>query len=158
MAVSVDAGAPPGFRTPPHSVEAEQAVLGAILYENEIFAAVCGFLRSAHFYHPVHARMFKAIERLITSGKQADHITLLRAFRDDPELRELDGKKYLVGLAEAGAIRQFDALAYAKHLLDLALKRALICVGEGVVDQAYDPATPRADRRCWPRSRKPRPS
>jgi replicative DNA helicase len=146
MAVIVDAGAPPGFRTPPHSPDAEQAVLGAILYRNDIFNAISGYLHAEHFYQPVHRRIYQSIEALVSAGKQADHITLLRAFANDEELRELDGTNYMLGLAELGMVSQLDAEHYARHVHDLAVKRRLIQLGE---DWSIRPTTRRTRRRRW---------
>ncbi len=97
----LEARAPVGFRTQPHNIDAEQALLGAILVNNEAYHRVADFLRPEHFYEPVHGRIFEAITRLIESARVADHVTLKVAFDEDEALRELDGAQYLARLARA---------------------------------------------------------
>ena len=70
---ALEARAPAGFRTQPHNIEAEQALLGAILINNEAYHRVAEFLRPEHFYEPVHGRIFEAMARLVESGRLADH-------------------------------------------------------------------------------------
>lgn len=133
---------PPGFREPPYNVEAEQALLGAILVNNEAWHRVRSFLKPDHFYEPVHGRIFAAMERLITAGHVADPITLGRAFRDDEALRELDGAEYLRRMALA-AEAILNAEDYGRLIHDLAVRRALIRQAEELVNAAYDAADPR---------------
>jgi replicative DNA helicase len=142
---AVESRAPAGFRTQPHNIEAEQALLGAILINNEAYHRVGEFLRPEHFYEPVHGRIFAAMVRLIESGRLADHVTLKVAFEDDEALRELDGAQYLARLARA-AESIINAEDYGRLLHDLALKRGLIHVGEEVVNKAYDATLPETGR------------
>lgn len=136
---------PAGFRSQPHNIEAEQALLGAILINNEAYHRVSEYMRAEHFYEPVHRRIFEAITRLIEGGRLADHVTLKVAFDEDEALRELDGARYLAGLARA-AETILNAEDYGRLLHDLALKRGLIHVGEEVVNQAFDPTLPETGR------------
>ncbi len=136
---------PAGFRSLPHNIEAEQALLGAILINNEAYHRVSDYLRPEHFYEPVHRRIFEAVSRLIEGGRLADHVTLKVAFDEDEALRELDGAKYLAGLARA-AETILNAEDYGRLLHDFALKRGLIQVGEEVVNRAFDPAAPESGR------------
>jgi replicative DNA helicase len=142
---ALEARAPAGFRTQPHNIEAEQALLGAILINNEAYHRVSEFLRPEHFYEPVHGRIFEAMMRLIEQGRLADHLTLKVAFDEDEALRELDGAQYLARLARA-AETILNAADYGRLLHDLALKRGLIHVGEEVVNKAYDPSLPESGR------------
>jgi len=64
------------FRTAPHNIEAEQALLGAILVNNEAHDRVSGFLEAQHFYDPLHQQIYETAAKIITSGKQATPITL----------------------------------------------------------------------------------
>jgi replicative DNA helicase len=136
---------PAGFRTQPHNIEAEQALLGAVLINNEAYHRVSEYLRPEHFYEPVHGRIFATMKRVIDSGRLADHVTLKLAFEDDEALRELDGAQYLARLARA-AESIINAEEYGRLLHDLALKRGLIYVGEELVNKAYDPALPESGR------------
>ena len=70
----------PVLRTPPHNVEAEQALLGAILVNNQTYQRVAEFLRPEHFYSPVHKRIYAAVERLIEHNQIADPVTLKSYF------------------------------------------------------------------------------
>ncbi|NJO36943.1 MAG: replicative DNA helicase, partial [Rhizobiales bacterium] len=60
---------PAGFRSQPHNIEAEQALLGAILINNEAYHRVSDYLRAEHFYEPVHRRIYEAMSRLIETGR-----------------------------------------------------------------------------------------
>ncbi len=136
---------PAGFRSQPHNIEAEQALLGAILINNEAYHRISEYLRPDHFYEPVHRRIFEAVTRLIEGGRLADHVTLKVAFDEDEALRELDGARYLSGLARA-AETILNAEDYGRLLHDLAMKRGLIHVGEDVVNRAFDPTLPEFGR------------
>src|SRR3712207_6274992 len=121
------------FRIPPHNVEAEQAVLGAILVNNEACHRISEFLRPEHFYEPVHGRIFATCAQRIGNGMLADPVTLKVLFEEDAALRELDGARYLAQLAHA-AESIVNAVEYARIVYDLALKRNLIQIGEQVVN------------------------
>ena len=128
----------PGVRAQPHNIEAEQALLGAILINNEAYHRVSEFLRAEHFYEPVHGRIYAAIDRLISRGRLADPLMLKAAFDEDESLKEFDGAQYLARLARA-AETILNAEDYGRLIHDLALKRGLIRVGEDAVNAAYDP-------------------
>ena len=120
---------------PPHNVDAEQAVLGAVLFDNETYHRVSDFLRPEHFYEPVHGRIFEAAGLHITRGDVADAITLAPLAEGDPGLKSLGGKSYLVELM-TGAASTAAALDYARFVYDLALRRALIRVGGDIETEA----------------------
>ncbi len=136
-----EAGLPPGsLRAQPNNIEVEQALLGAILVNNEIYHRVSEFLRAEHFHEPVHARIYEACAKRIAGGQLADEKTLFHLFDTDPTLRELDGARYLFRMARA-AETIINAEQYARAVHDLALRRELIRVGEEVVNRAYAPTT-----------------
>ena len=88
----------PTFRAPPHNFEAEQALLGAILVNNEACDRVSGFLKSEHFYDALNGRIYDHAAKLIWAGKRATPITLKTFFQgDEPcEVSYADKKgKYL---------------------------------------------------------------
>ena len=89
----------PVFREAPHNVEAEQALLGAILVNNEAIDRVSTFLKPGHFYDALHARIYEATSKLILSGKRATPITLKTFFQADPPVGELPIPQYLGRLA-----------------------------------------------------------
>jgi replicative DNA helicase len=128
---------PSTFRVQPHNIEAEQALLGAILVNNEAYHRVGEFLRPEHFFEPVHARIYECCAARIGRGQLADPVTLKVLFDEDEALRELDGARYLGRLARA-AETIINAVDYGQIIHDLALKRGLIQVGEEVVNKAFD--------------------
>src|SRR6185295_2838303 len=70
------------FRAAPHNLEAEQALLGAILVNNEAHDRVSAFLEPHHFYDPLHQQIYETASKLIASGKQATPITLKTFFEN----------------------------------------------------------------------------
>jgi replicative DNA helicase len=128
---------PSTFRIQPHNIEAEQALLGAILVNNEAYHRVGEFLRPEHFFEPVHARIYECCATRIGRGQLADPVTLKVLFDEDEALRELDGARYLGRLARA-AETIINAVEYGLIIHDLAMKRGLIQVGEEVVNKAFD--------------------
>ncbi len=134
----VEDGAPvPGFRNVPHNVEAEQALLGALLVNNDIDATVGGFLESEHFFEGIHARIFSAAHALIERGQIANPTTLKAFFQNDEALKDIGGADYLRRLA-SGAVTIINAEDYGRLIYDLALRRNLIVIGEDMVNTAYE--------------------
>jgi replicative DNA helicase len=130
---------------PPHNIDAEQAVLGAVLFDNETYHRVSEFLKPEHFYEPVHGRIFAAASVHIMRGDIADAITLAPLASSDAGLKALGGKSYLVELM-AGAASSAAAMDYARFVYDLALRRELIRVGSEIeVDARRDRETPARD-------------
>jgi replicative DNA helicase len=143
------------YRTPPHNLEAEQALLGAILINNDAFDRVSDFLRSEHFVEEIHRRIFEVAGSLIRAGKLATPVTL-KTFLGEHDLGGVTVPQYLARLAsEATTI--INAYDYGRSVYDLALRRELIAIGEDVVNVAYDApvdASPRdqieeAERRLY---------
>ena len=124
------------FRAPPHNIEAEQALLGAILVNNEACDRVSSFLKQEHFYDPLHGRIYDHAARLIWAGKRATPITL-KTFFCDEAVGELTVPQYLGRLA-ANATTIINAEDYGRTIYDLAIRRQLIKIGEGMVNIAYD--------------------
>ena len=127
----------PTFRAPPHNFEAEQALLGAILVNNEACDRVSGFLKSEHFYDALHGRIYDHAAKLIWAGKRATPITLKTFFQGDEPVGELTVPQYLGRLA-ANATTIINAEDYGRTIYDLAIRRNLIQIGEVMVNTAYD--------------------
>ncbi|HXE03399.1 MAG TPA: DnaB-like helicase N-terminal domain-containing protein, partial [Methyloceanibacter sp.] len=127
----------PVFREAPHNLEAEQALLGAILVNNEAIDRVSTFLKPGHFYDALHARIYEAASKLILSGKRATPITLKTFFQSDPPVGELPVPQYLGRLA-ANATTIINAEDYGRTVYDLAIRRQLIQIGEEMVNTAFD--------------------
>lgn len=119
----------------PHSIEAEQQLLGAILTNNDIFDRVASVIQPRHFYDPVHARIFEVAASRIAKNALASPVTLKTFLEDDEGLKELGGPAYLARLAGA-AISSFAARDYAQMLYDLAVRRELILVGQTIAEKA----------------------
>ncbi len=118
----------------PHNLDAEQALLGALLYDNEVYNRVGGFLKSEHFFDPVHGRIFEACASQIAHGRLASPALLKNLFAGRAELKAIGGEEYLAFLvAETpGAAAAED---FARDVFDLHLRRGLIRVGE---ETAFD--------------------
>ena len=136
----------PAFRTPPHNLEAEQALLGAILVNNDAFDRVSDFLKPEHFSEELHRRIYETAGQLIRAGKLATVVTL-KTFLADIELPAgVTIQAYLARLA-AEATTIINAEDYGRIVHDLAVRRDLINIGEGIVNTAFDSpvdASPRA--------------
>ncbi|HRW59230.1 MAG TPA: replicative DNA helicase [Defluviicoccus sp.] len=126
----------PGLRRPPHNVEAEAALLGAILVNNRAYERIADYLRPEHFALAEHRLIFEACQRLIDRSQVADPVTLKAYFEQGERLSDVGGAAYLFRLAEA-AVSVIDAAHYGRLVHDLALRRELITLGEDVVNRAY---------------------
>ncbi|HKQ96202.1 MAG TPA: DnaB-like helicase N-terminal domain-containing protein, partial [Aestuariivirgaceae bacterium] len=125
------------YRQAPHNLEAEQALLGAILVNNEACDRVSGFLLPDHFHEAVHARIYDAASVLIRAGKLASPVTLKTFFERDETLAEIGGASYLARLA-ANATTIINAEEYGRTIYELAMRRRLIGIGTDVVNDSYD--------------------
>ncbi len=138
LAAQAQSDVPLAYRQPPHNIDAEQGLLGAILVNNEALDRVSGFLDASHFYEPIHREIFEVAEKLITAGKQATPITLRTFFETaEPVSDDLTIPQYLVRLA-ANAATIINAADYGRTIYDLAVRRSLIVIGEDLVTTAYD--------------------
>lgn len=129
----------------PHNIEAEQALLGAILSNNDALHAVSSFLKASHFYDPVHARIFAAFVRFAEKGRLATVVTLKTYFDADDGLAEVGGAAYLARLAGAATVT-VNAEDYARAIYELWALRTVrqTCIE---VKEATDRLTPDIDAR-----------
>lgn len=121
----------------PHNVEAEQALLGALLIDNRLVEDVQVKLRPEHFFEELHGRIYAAILRTVDRNLVANPVTLKPLFDKDEAMAELGGPAYLATLA-ANTAALFGARDFAQQIYDLAVLRELIRVGRSMVDQAID--------------------
>jgi replicative DNA helicase len=135
----------PQYRTAPHNIEAEQALLGAVLVNNDAFYRVSDFLEPGHFHEEIHRRIFEVSQSLIRAGKIATPITL-KTFLGDQDLGGLTISQYLARLA-AEATTVINAEDYGRTIYDLAMRRQLITIGEDMVNVAYDAAVDESPRQ-----------
>ena len=119
----------------PHSIEAEQQLLGAILTNNDIYDRVASIIGAEHFYDPVHARIYKKAADRIAQNNLASPVTLKAFFEEDEGLKELGGPAYLVRLAGA-AVAAYAVRDYAQLIYDMAIRRELINLGRDIAAKA----------------------
>jgi replicative DNA helicase len=129
--------AEPTYRAPPHNIEAEQALLGAILVNNEAFYRVSDFLEPKHFLEGIHQRIFDLVGGLIRAGKIATPVTLKTFLPADLDIAGLTVNQYLARLA-AEATTIINAEDYGRTIYDLSVRRDLITIGEDMVNLAYE--------------------
>ena len=127
------------LRLPPHSVEAEAAVLGGLLLDNSAFDRVGDFLRADDFYRADHRQIFEAISRLVQSARPADVVTVFEALQSLGQAEDAGGLSYINSLAietpSASNIRR-----YAEIVRDRAILRKLISVSDNIATTALNPA------------------
>src|SRR3974390_1641314 len=110
------------FRSAPHNIEAEQALLGAILVNNEAFYRVSDFLNPEHFCEPIHERIFGLARELIRTGKIATPVTLKTFLDAGIDIGGLTVTQYLARLP-AGATTIINAEDYGRTIYDLFIRR-----------------------------------
>ena len=127
----------PLYRSAPHNIEAEQALLGAVLVNNEALYRVSDFLNPEHFFEPIHQKIFQLSRDLIRAGKIATPVTLKTFLDGNIDIGGLNVSQYLARLA-AEATTIINAEDYGHTIYDLSIRRALIQVGEDMVNVAFD--------------------
>ena len=123
-------------RLPPSNVQAEQALLGALLANNRAYERVSEFLVPEHFADPIHGRIYQAIARRVEAGQLADAVTLKAEFEHSGVLEEVGGTAYLAQLLTA-MVGIINAGEYGRAIHDAWLRRQLIDIGETVVNNAF---------------------
>ncbi|MGI3168126.1 replicative DNA helicase [Pseudooceanicola sp. C21-150M6] len=121
--------------TMPHSIEAEQQLLGALLTNNDTYDRIASIIGKDHFYEPVHGRIFEVAAAKIAKNALATPVTLKANLEHDEGLKELGGPGYLARLAGA-AIAAYAVRDYAQIIYDLAIRRELIRVGHDIAAEA----------------------
>jgi replicative DNA helicase len=125
-------------RTPPHSVEAEQSVLGGLLLDNTAWDRIADRIAAEDFYRHDHRLIFQQIARLIDHNRPADTITVFEALQAAGQAAECGGLTYLNSLAQntpsAANIRR-----YAEIVRERAVLRRLVSVGEEIAVSALEP-------------------
>src|SRR6059058_5860360 len=127
----------PPYRAAPHNIEAEQALLGAILVNNEALYRVSDFLEPQHFFEPIHRQIYDISRSLIRTGKLASPVTLKTFLPADVDIAGLTVSQYLARLA-AEATTVINAEDYGRTIYDLSIRRDLIKIGEDMVNVAFD--------------------
>lgn len=121
--------------SPPHNLEAEQALLGAIMLDNNAILSVPDKFNETHFFDPVHGKIYEVMRGIIDKGQVANGITMKARFAQDNALKEIGGASYLALLIDTAA----DPLSvedYAQLILDLSLRRNLMTLGKELIANA----------------------
>ena len=121
----------------PSNLEAEQALIGSVLVNNEILDEISNIVNSGKFFDPIHKKIYEVIENLNNKGMIANPITLKNYFENDSGLMEVGGVDYLVKLTRfSSSIKQ--AIDYAKIIHEMYVKRELIFISENITEQSHD--------------------
>src|SRR5580700_8560833 len=123
-------------RMPPSNLQAEQALLGALLANNRAYERVSEYLAPVHFADPIHGRIYQSIARRVESGQLADAVTLKGEFEHSGILEEVGGTAYLAQLLSS-MVGIINAGEYGRAVYDSWLRRQLIDIGETVVNNAF---------------------
>ncbi|NBR32592.1 MAG: hypothetical protein EBT84_10585, partial [Sphingomonadaceae bacterium] len=121
----------------PHNIEAEAALLGALMIDNRVAEDIQLKVRAEHFFEPVHGRIYDAIMKLIDRSMVANPVTLKPMFEADEAMKALGGPAYLAQLTGSGAAL-LGARDFAQQIYDLALLRELVSVGRDMASRALD--------------------
>lgn len=123
---------------PPQNIEAEQALLGALLVNNRLYEKVAEFLKADHFAVPTHGRIYTAISTQIERGQLASAVTLKPFFAADEGLTEVGGGEYLA-LLETNVVALAGVADYGRAIYEDYLRRELIDVGTEIITEATSP-------------------
>jgi replicative DNA helicase len=138
------AGSVPGdaqiesLRLPPHSVEAEQAVLGGLLLSNSAWDRIGDVITESDFYRHDHRLLWRAITKLVEDNKPADVLTVAEALKVTGEIQDVGGLAYLHQLA-SGTPSAANIRRYAEIVRERAIMRKLAEVGTNIADSAFSP-------------------
>ncbi|MBB3935120.1 replicative DNA helicase [Aureimonas phyllosphaerae] len=127
----------PLYREAPANIEAEQALLGAILVNNDAYYIVHDYLKPEHFYEPIHREIFSKGSAMIRMGKIATPVTLKTFLPANDRIGDMTVAQYLARLA-AEATTIINTNDYGRAVYDMALRRSLIRIGEDMVNAAFD--------------------
>jgi len=125
------------YRTAPHNIEVEQALLGAILVNNDAYYRVSDFLKADHFMEALHGEIYRVAAEMIRANKTANPVTIKTFLPADEQVGDMSIAQYLARLA-AEATTIINAEDYGRSIFDLATRRNLITIGEDMVNIAYD--------------------
>ncbi len=125
----------PDIASLPQNIEAEQALLGALLANNKAFETISDYLKPVHFADPIHAKIYEVISKLITREHVADVIRLKKYFEQEGTLNDVGGSKYLIKLEESSSPLTNPEM-YAQYIYEQYLRRELISTGYEIVNNA----------------------
>ncbi|MFN3631097.1 MAG: replicative DNA helicase [Casimicrobiaceae bacterium] len=126
------------LRTPPHSIEAEQSVLGALILDNNAIDKIADLLRPEDFYNDGHRLVYEHINRLAAENKPADAVTIAESLRAVGKLEYVGGLAYIGAIANA-VPSAANVRRYAEIVRDRAVMRQLAAVATSIAESAYNP-------------------
>ena len=121
----------------PSNIEAEQALLGSILVNNDIIDEISNFISFPKFFDPIHRKIYQVIEILNGKGMIANPITLKNHFESDNSLNDVGGVEYLVKLTRFSSSTK-QSIDYAKIIHDMFLRRKLIEISTNLLNESED--------------------
>ncbi len=127
------------LRLPPHSVEAEQSLLGGLLIDNAVWERVGDVVNEADFYRDDHRRIFRQIARLIELGKPADVVTVYESLEKNGEAEHVGGLAYLGEIANSTPSAA-NVRRYGEIIRERAILRKLVSVGDQIAASALTPS------------------
>lgn len=127
------------LRLPPHSIEAEQSLLGGLLIDNTVWERVGDIVNEADFYRDDHRRIFRQIARLIELGKPADVVTVYEALEKNGEAEHVGGLAYLGEIANSTPSAA-NVRRYGEIIRERAILRKLVSVGDQIAASALTPS------------------
>ena len=128
----------PGYRNPPHSREAEESVLGAVLLSEEAVNEVMDRIHPEDFYVPAHQAVFEAVRDLFNGNQPIDAVTVAEELRRRGELDKIGGVSYLTRLVDIVPSTS-NVVYYAGIVEEHAKRRELIRAGASITDFAWMP-------------------
>ena len=123
------------LRIVPMNVEAEQALLAALLTNNSAYEHISDFLKPEHFYDDVNSRIFEAIAKLLENNQLADPLTLKNYFLQKDEMELIGGDRYLIELAKNSTISS-NTSEYGKLIYDLFQRREILKISDEISNEA----------------------
>ncbi|MBV8032881.1 MAG: replicative DNA helicase, partial [Betaproteobacteria bacterium] len=128
------------FKTPPHSIEAEQSLLGALLLDNQAFDRVADLVTGEDFYRDDHRRIWRHIARLVEANKPADVVTVSESIEASEDKDKTGGPAYLGALAQ-NTPSALNIRRYAELVREKSVQRRLAQVATGIAEDALNPGS-----------------
>ena len=123
------------LRIVPMHIEAEQALLAALLTSNSVYERISDFLKPEHFYDDVNGKIFEAIAKLLENNQLADPLTLKNYFLHKDEIALIGGERYLIELAKNSPILSNTA-EYGKLIYDTYQRREILKISDEITNEA----------------------
>ena len=122
----------------PQNIEAEQSLIGSILFDNKVLEDLPSNFDNKYFFDPLHASIFEACVSLTDNGRLADPLTLKNYLNDSKLERDIDVEQYLLDLRE-GALSLSKAKFYAEEIRNCYVRRSLVRIADELIEQSINP-------------------